>query len=642
MSIINLLLKSGSSLAKQGIARVLPTGEDRVLRGLRAYGERAIGSSSAPERGMIPGVFNTGTSPVDNRVLRESIGGMGTTVPFGAERSVARGLGIGQAAGSATGAVAGGGATAQQLGQDGEISGQDVLGILGGAALGGLAGRSVGGGLGAASQGAGLRGVIAKPQLRQMRELGVKESAEGGIEQAGMVAKNRARAIGVPENMLSNIKDGEREVTAFRKAYEAAYKHIGGAFGAPTKKELPALQQYVRTAPKPVPAPPTGIPLTQKLSTTFSSNAPKVVTKDFDNVNKVTKVSQVSSGVDDVLSPVRHAANPQDLARLARDGEVNKLAQAVEDIQNNFLRLVTEQDIADIAARNGTPVFYVLHNLATRARAAALDMPLTKLLGAQGPASSQATPILEVQRAMAALKLPTIDRLEKSGAVTFASRDISTPAAKAIKNAQIEQGALVNTGDMIRSPLQTVEEIQDDIIRFFKDPLSVTNIREKIWTYLGTIGSPMQKVVSTMDSWMMRAGFGNMETKTAANSLEYRLMHEALNDLASRLGVPPAALQEAIWKNVRVLRGETGKAFSELFTDKIMYPNLGTTAKVKPASLPSIVDVMKTPEMRKSNKVFVSKLIKAMKDDPSIADYVQIVGEDVEFTDEFFKTINLF
>lgn len=544
---------------------------------------------------------------------------------------------IGQASGTVLGGLGGGTGSAAMLGEDGELSGTDLLGVLGATAAGAAAGRGYGGRSASWRQ----RGVIAKPQLRQMRELGVRESAEGGIEQAGLVAKNRARAIGVPEEMLSNIKDGEREVTAFRKAYEAAYKHLGAAFGAATRKELPALQDAIKTAPKATVPAPTGTPLAADLTTKFAKPVPKNAPDTFDSIADVEKVSTVSKPFEGVLSPVRHATNPTELAGLARSGQVNRLTQAVEDIQNNFAKLVTVEDIADIKARNGSPVFYILHNLATRARSGAMGMPVTRLLGVQGPASAMADPVTEVQRAMAALKLGQLDKLQKSGKLKYASTDFSE-ANKATRSAGLKAGELVNTGAQVRGPLRSLETIEDDIIKFMKDPTSVPGIQEKVWTYLGTVNSPFQKIVSTMDSWMMRAGFGNDKLSTAKNTLEYQLMHEALNDLAARYGVPPAALQEVIWKNIRVLRGETGGAFTELFPKRMMYPNVPAEAKTMQAGMPSLMDVAKSPATRKANKQFVSKLIKSIKEDPSIANYIEIVGEDIEFTDEFFKAINLF
>ena len=714
MSIINLLLKSGSSLAKQGIARVLPTGEERVIRGLRAYGERFFDPANAqgltvdPRTGQnivpteaignmmsrIPNPPNNANvvSNVDDlvkyvqsnpAVMRElrtggyaggwfdpAAGGLvfdpsrryltrggamragresgqkagfdlSTAQEFPVRQVVPRTLPepiIGQASGSILGALGGGTSSAAALGQDGELSGTDLLGVLGGAAAGALAGRAYGGR--AASDRA--RGMIAPAQLRKMRELGVQESAEGGIQQAGLVAKNRARSIGVPEEMLSDIKDGEREVTAFRKAYDAAYKHLGGAFGARTKKELPALQEAVRTAPKAAAPPAAGVPLANRLVSTFTkAKRPKNATDTYDSIADVEITSQVSEPFQGLLTPVRHAANHKDLAKLARSGQVNRLAEAVEDIQNNFASLVTVDDIAAIQARNGSPVFYILHNLATRARAAALGMPVTRLLGAQGAASAMAGPITEVQRALAATKLKQLDKLKDLGSLRYASSDFSE-AGKQARKAGVQAGDLIGTGKQVRAPLKAMETIEDDVIKFMKDPTSVPGIREKVWTYLGTIGSPYQKVVSTMDSWMMRAGFGNDKLSTASNTLEYQLMHEALNDLAARYGVPPAALQEVIWKNIRVLRGETGDAFTELFPKRFMYPNVSTSAKSMQPNMPSVIDVAKSPESRKANKQFVSKLIRTIKEDPSIANYIEIVGEDIEFTDEFFKAINLF
>jgi hypothetical protein len=119
-------------------------------------------------------------------------------------------------------------------------------------------------------------------------------------------------------------------------------------------------------------------------------------------------------------------------------------------------------------------------------------------------------------------------------------------------------------------------------------------------------------------------------------------MHEALNDLANRLNVAPATLQEIIWKNIRIIAGEKGDAFTELFPKKLMYPNVSTNAKTMQPGMPSLTDVAKTESFRGANKNFVSKLIRAIKEDPTVADYIEIVGEDVQFSDEFFKAIDLF
>lgn len=730
MSVVKFLLNSAPALARQGISRVLPTGEERVIRGLRAYGDRFFDPANAqgltidPRTGkdVIPGqvvgnmmsripnppnnanvvrnvddlvnyvqsnpavmrelqtggyaggwfdpaagglVFDpsrryltrggavrAGTVsgqkagfdlsnfeefPVNNQALRQAVGGAGTTIPAGREVDVARRMGIGQAAGSIVGALTGGASAAGAVTEDGNLSATDVLGVLGAGAVGALGGRSAGRSIGASAGGAGLRGVIAPAQLRKMRDLGVREGTEGGINQAGLVAKNRALAIGVPPEKLANIKDGEREVTAFRKAYNAALEHFGGSFGAKTTADLPVMRQAFMEAPKVSAPAPAQIPLDARLRAVFTKKkTPKNLPEDFDNVNNVQSVSEVSPEFAGIVRPVRHAKNMQELAKLARKGEVNKLSQAVEDIQSNFLAFVTADDLAQAAARGGNPVFYTLHSLATRARAAALGMPVARLVGVQGPASAMSSPVREVSKTMAAFKLRELEDLIASGRLKVASYD------DALQKKEQALGYLVDTGKTIKDLNRGLDVIEDDIIKFMKDPTSVPGIQEKVWTYLGTTASPFQRVVSTMDSWMMRAGFGNNTLSTADNRTQYQLMHEALNDLARRMNIAPATLQEIIWKNIRVMAGETGDAFTELFPRKYLYPNVSLTAKSLQPGMPSLTDVAKTERFRSANKNFVSKLIRAIKEDPTVANYIEIVGEDVQFTDEFFKAIDLF
>lgn len=760
-NIISLLAKSAPALARQGLSRILPTGEERVIRGLRAYGDRFFDPANAqgltvdPRTGRnievgkeignmmsrIPNPPNNAnvvrnvddlvnyvqSNPAVMREMRtggyaggwydQAAGGLvfdpsrryltrGGAMRAGmdsnqkagfdlarveefpvtppATRQIAAPV-IGQAGGAALGALGGGAGSAAMLSQDGELSGTDLLGVLGGAAAGALAGKG-----NAARSGAWLqRGVMDRRSLEKVRKLGVAEMPDRGIGQSAAVARDRARALGVPEEKLAKIKDTDSEKTAFTKAYEYALEKYGSMFNKVTGPKLKQAKADMLAKAGSVVVPYSSR-LDDSLRLKFGG---KVSTdKNFDNVVDDVislEVSPVFEGMG--LRPVRHiktvkAADdsvrkvPTDqLAKLAKNGEVNKLSEASEDIIHNLSRFVTEEDLADIAARNGAPVFYIIHNLGTRARAAAAKTPLLRMLAAQGPASARNAPVPEVTLGQGALISRQTDDLVKSGLLSEAPKypdwrnyveepldglKVGSEKYKAIEKAAknnpeykrlvkerstaISEGALVNTGQMAKNPLKSLEVVQNDIVSFFRNPLSVPNIAEKVWTYFGTVGNPFQKLVSTMDSWMMRAAFGQPKLGTATPgsasniSLEYQLVHEAMNELAKRLKVPPAALQEVIWKNVRIVSEQAGESFKGLGSREWNYPFLSATAKEVPEGMPSFIEMSKSKEFVQSNKNFINNIINAIQENPETAKYVRIVGDDLEFTDEFFKAIQLF
>jgi len=495
-----------------------------------------------------------------------------------------------------------------------------------------------------------LLGIMAIPKLNKLSKLGVAVGSEG--RDAAVVARNRAKSLGVPEEDLATILDTDGEEIAFAKSYAITRKHAGQMFNKRSKEDLEIERAKVVGNQSVIDASPSQ-ELLDNVMTTIPVN---VKAADTTRAAALTS-SKVTPELAQVgARPVRNASKAEDLATLHKAGKTQELSDAITDMQSNLLRYVTQEDLDSIAARNGAPVFYILHSLATRARAAALGIPLTRFLASQGPASAKAGPIPEVVRGIAALfqgpirnrNLASARKALSTDKAKLSAEDLAAnTASNKLRDKEIKQGSLINLvepgqlqGD-IASPARALAEVEDDILKFIKDPTSVSGIAAKVYSYLGTTASPLQKVSAVMDSWMQRAAFGNvnLSTVTPNNTLAYQLVHESFVDLARQLNVPPAALQEVIWKNIRFVARENSDAFADLWDDAFLRPFVSKGAKLQPGT-PTVLDM--APEIKAQNEAFSDKLIAAVEKDPELAKYIEIVGQDVQFSDEFFKLINLF
>lgn len=494
-----------------------------------------------------------------------------------------------------------------------------------------------------------LLGIMAIPALRNLRKLGVKVGAEGGYTQAGKVFKNRARAIGVPEESLAGIADNESEMTAAAKAYAAARTSVGKMFNRLEADEVESARANLIQNNN------ITVPFDQTLSTNMlraygKTKKPKAV--------KQTKSSTITEDLADTgVASVPSAANPGDLQKLFESGRTLELQSALDTMKSNWLRFITQQDLDDIVRRNGVPVFYILHSLGTRARAASMNTPMTRLLGPQAAGSAAAGPVTEVTRGTAGLIADAMQQRILSAGLRVARpyKDLkglkkgSKKYEQAVKSnkareKELAEGYLINLpegSERIQRTRQALLTIEDDIVKFLKDPTSVPGIQEKVYAYMGGSSTPMQQVSAVMDSWMMRAGFGNGNLSTAGNALQYKLVHEAFKDLARQLGTNPAALQEVVWKNVRIAARKAGEdSFLPLSDPRYTMPNVSATAKITQLGMPTASDL--SDALKESNERFVEKLTRAVADNPEIADYFEIVGQDVQFTDKFFDLLRFF
>ena len=502
------------------------------------------------------------------------------------------------------------------------------------------------------------KAVLMPKQINDLKAAGVQVGKEG--ELPGVVAKNRARAVGVPEESLANIADDADELTAFEQGYKATFDHVGKMFNAVDNADEAAAAtiaaakntQAVGIAPELRSAVENAFVTVKPRSKPFVAEAPYAIDSRL-----------VETGV----MPVRHISDPNSISKLVNAGEGAKIADVIDDTMLNMSKFLPEADIAAARARGGTPIFYTLHSLSTRARAAIQNMPLFRLVGAQGPASAAAGPITENILGQSAANWAGTEALIKSGALkpvrdfvkTDGLKGEALAAAKAsnkARTAEVEAGGLINPASAPTSkagrPAVALGKIEDDIVKFMKNPASVPGILEKVWTYMGSTVTPNQNIAAVMDSWMMRAAFGNpvkiVKGKekllgTVTDPMAYRVVHKSLTELAKHYGISPAAIQEIIWKNIRIATKSANEdAFlPDLRAREFMYPNLSATAKQIPAGAKSVAELAKTPEMQKANTAFMDKVLAAIKTNPEIAKYVEIVGQDIQFTDEFFKDLNL-
>jgi hypothetical protein len=143
-----------------------------------------------------------------------------------------------------------------------------------------------------------------------------------------------------------------------------------------------------------------------------------------------------------------------------------------------------------------------------------------------------------------------------------------------------------------------------------------------------------------MDSWMIRAAFGNGKLSTAGNPLQYKLVHEAFKDLARQLNVSPPALQEMVWKNIRIAARKANEdSFLALSDPRYTMPNVSSTARTRQIGTPVTTELAEA--LKESNDRFSAKIVKAIEENPELAELVEIVGQDVQFTDKFFDLLRL-
>ena len=242
----------------------------------------------------------------------------------------------------------------------------------------------------------------------------------------------------------------------------------------------------------------------------------------------------------------------------------------------------------------------------------------------------------------ALMKEPGLLNAIKAGIASHKSSPLKE-TQKIGQAAQVRAGTMVG-GKMINDINAAVDQVVADMVSVLRDPRTLKGAQDKVLNYFGTQFGPFQNRSSVVDSWMIRAAFGNpkqlvkvknkktgeFETKkkaldTTGSPLGYGMIDDAVAHLAQKYGIDVPVAQEIIWRNVRMAaeRGTSSRTFANLDDDSF-------AAALRAAEDPTNVQI---------SDLFQTSLLRAVQQEPDLAKYFTIEGDDLMFTDEFFKVL---
>ena len=499
--------------------------------------------------------------------------------------------GIGAALGAASGGYAGV-ESADTTGLNPFVAG--LAGAALGAAGGRVAGRDVARTFGTL---AGRRGVLDLGTRQRLEAAGVPVVAR----EAGIAAKNFLRANGADDAVIQSIPDNAAERDAWGTAYKYLMEKNQKAFGGLDKatKEARKLELAARQVDEFDPADDvistissrgSGVPMKnpEKAMPPLSPELKKV------GVRKVRHVGTGSSGKS--IDPLESLDRLPDAKR----------KEAIVDILHNLERFVDESSVAAAVARGGENIFYNTMQAQRRVMSAMLNEPVLLNAIRAGIASHRSSPTKETSKVAASI--------------------VSRATGK-------------SAGKMIDDINKSVDRVVDDMVGFLENPRKLYGGQDKVLNYLATQIAPAQKVTSVIDSWMVRAAFGNKSLQTTGNPGGYGIVDDAVATLANKYGVNPSTMQEIIWNNVRISANEaSSKAFAPLGGRAIQFPDVPADMVVPTGKL-SVQDYATDPKNIEIVNRFKTKLVEAIEQKPELARYFELSGEDVNFTDEFFNVL---
>jgi hypothetical protein len=503
------------------------------------------------------------------------------------------------------------GALAQQLGT---VAPMAAIGGISGAAAGeeagvnpllaGLAGTALGAAGGsAAARFARTASIRAR---RGVLDLGTRQRLEAAgvpvvAREAGVAVKEFLKSSGVDDAAIQAIPDNANEGDAWRSAYKILLEKNEKAFGGLSKevKEARKVELAGRIVDDFDPASDeVGQIVSRGSGVPFKTAENKMLDLSPElkavGVRKVRHVGSGSSGKGmDPLESLDRLPEPQ-------------RREAAVDILHNLERFVDDGSVAAAKARGGNSIFYTTMMAQRRAMAANLNEPVLLNAIRAGIASHKSSPMKETAKV----------------AASVASRATGKSAGKMIDDINV-----------------AVDRVVDDMVGFLTNPRSLYGGQDKVLNYLATQIGAMQRVTSVIDSWMVRAAMGNKTLATTGNPGGYGIVDQAVSTLAAKYGVSPATMQEIIWNNVRIAAGESGsKAFAGLGSRAVKFPDIPMT-EVVPSGSKSLDDYAKNPKNVELVGKFKTRLVEAVEQNPELAKYFELSGEDINFTDDFFRVL---
>lgn len=496
--------------------------------------------------------------------------------------------------------AAGGGTAGVMTSEDTGIN--PVLAGLAGAAVGAAGGRFAARDIvRTAGTMAARRGVLDLGSRQRLEAAGVPVVARTAAE----AARNFMKSNGIGDDTIKAIPDDATEESAWATAYKALLEKNENAFGGMSKtiKEQRKVDLAARTTTDYAADSPevaaiasrgSGVPIPPQKGQGERAMAPLSPEYKAIGVRKVRHVG--SGGTGKGMDPA------ESLDRLPEA----KRRQALVDVLHNLEQFIDDGSVAAAVARGGSNIFYNVMMAQRRLMSAMLNEPVLLNAIRAGIASHRSSPMRETAKV----------------AASFASR------AKG-----------VSAGKMIDDINLSVDRVVQDLVSFLKNPRNLYGAQDKVLNYLATQIAPAQKLTSVIDSWMIRAAFGNIKLQTTGNPGGYGMIDEAVGLLAKKYGVDPSTMQEIIWNNARIVANKaSGKAFAQLGGKAVQNPDIPMKTVI-PTNAKTIRDFAADPKNVEIIGRFKTGLVEAVEQNPQLAKYFELSGEDIGFTDDFFKLL---
>jgi hypothetical protein len=459
-----------------------------------------------------------------------------------------------------------------------------------------------------ASRGVGLREFLTTPQKGYMRP-----EVLAGLESAGVkrgaattqdAVKSQLKQSGITDKQIASLNlDAATPEEALNIAYKTLSARAENMYAGAATRKKPILDELKLRVSAPDAADVSA-------ANVIAQKAKGVKLKSGKTELPLPAPTLTEYGV----RPVRHVGGgvgsglldpTKSLARL----NPQQAAEAMEDIIYNLDRFIDQDSVAAAIAFAPEGWFYPTMY--------AQRMLMSSLFREPGLMNA-------IKAAIASAKSAPLKETRKVG-----------EAAEALSSG--------GGTKMIKDINSSVQQVVDDMVGILKNPRKLKGAQDKVLNYLATQFGPFQTSTSVVDSWMIRAAFGNPKFKVLAKDkkgveklvdkaldttdspLGYGMLDDAIGHLSTKYGTSPKVIQEIIWRNTRLAAGQgTAKK---------------TFANLEDGSFAGAIKAAQDPTNQAVARAFEDSLLQAVRTDPDLAKFFTIEGDELMLTDEFFKVL---
>lgn len=484
-------------------------------------------------------------------------------------------------------------------------------------------------------------------------EKGVKKSAlTDTIGEFGSMIKNTLKQINPKifnDLTLSHINDNDTQQVAARKAYEVLLPSMKGYTEQPTEALVKNVNKNIKVK-KPV------VNIIDDVEDVLSRNNITATDKKYNVSGKTITTT------DDYkkLGLKKPKLNPQELNSAIKKGDIAAVQKDIPIYIHNLEKFVNFDDVKNIIDNfNGESPFYVLKNFRDMFTAGTTETPnlLNELSTALG--SSASPPLQELNKGSAinvfsgikdvlsptdARVMTAADwfRINKDAINPVTNEKYTAPQLNALRDKQLKEGLvlknipdtnMIPTGE-VNIPYNARQNVIKDPTLLLNNPTAdvkkggIAGVKDKIDSYNLSGSNPLNRESrSVIDSWMVRAMFGNSNLSTLSDREAYDLADSVVSHLADKYGISKNAMQDIIWHNARISAGEgKGVAFTGLENANLLSPF--TNQNTMDETL-DIRNLSRQPSVENENATFINNLLTALDKNPALADKLEISGGDI-------------